>query len=155
MTSHVTRLRTEAETALDAQFAALEAKGARADAFAAFAAKGLPSRRDEAWHYTDLRAALKHAAPLASAPDAARLQAAGALLETLPRVGAARVVLVDGHYAPSLSDRAPSGVTLVLAEATAQTGDALLALNTAFAPAPRRLRSCISTGRARSMRASR
>ncbi len=135
MTSHVSRLRTEAETALDAQFATLDAKGARADAFAAFQAKGLPSRRDEAWHYTDLRAALKHAAPLARAPDAARLQRAGAELEALPRMGSTRLVLVDGHYAPSLSDRAPPGVNFVLAEATPQAGDALLALNTAFAPA--------------------
>ena len=146
MTSHVTRLRTEAETALDAQFAALETKGARAEAFAAFAAKGLPSRRDEAWHYTDLRAALKHAAPLAKAPDAARLQTAAAALETLPRVGATRVVLVDGHYAPSLSDRAPVGVTFVLAEPSAQGGDALLALNTAFAPAALGVEIAAETG---------
>ena len=135
MTSHVSRLRTEAETALEAQFAALDLKVARSDAFAAFSAKGLPSRRDEAWHYTDLRAALKHAAPLAKAPDAARMQAAGATLQPLPRVGETRLVLVDGHYAPSLSDRAPPGVTFVLAEATTQADDALLALNTAFAPA--------------------
>jgi Fe-S cluster assembly protein SufD len=135
VTSHVSRLRTEAETALDLQFAALEAKGARADAFAVFAQRGLPSRRDEAWHYTDLRAALKHAAPLAAAPDAARLQAAEAALAALPRIGATRLVLVDGHYAPSLSDPAPAGVTFVLAEAGGETGDALLALNTAFAPA--------------------
>jgi Fe-S cluster assembly protein SufD len=135
VTSHVSRLRTEAETALEVQFLALEAKGARADAFASFTQRGLPSRRDEAWHYTDLRAALKHAAPLASAPDAARLHAAEAALEALPRIGATRLVLVDGHYAPSLSDHAPAGVTFVLAEAVGETGDALLALNSAFAPA--------------------
>ena len=135
MTAHTYRLRTEAETALDAQFAALGVKGARADAFAAFAARGLPSRRDEAWHYTDLRAALKHAAPVAAAPDAARLRAGEAALASLPRLGVTRLALVDGHYAPSLSDRAPKGVTVARGEAVEETSDAVLALNAAFAPA--------------------
>ena len=135
MTAHISRLRTEAETALGAQFDALGAKGARADAFKIFAAQGLPSRRDEAWHYTDLRAALKHAAPVVVAPDAARLQAAEAALAGLPRVGVTRLVMVDGHYAPGLSDRTPKGVTVALGEAAPESSDALLALNTAFAPA--------------------
>ena len=134
MTAHASRIRTEAETSLDAQFAALGLKGPRADAFAAFAAQGLPTRRDEAWHYTDLRAALKHAETLASAPDAARLKTAADALAGLSRVGATRLVLVDGHYAPSLSDHAPKGVTVALGALTAGSADALVALNTAFSP---------------------
>jgi Fe-S cluster assembly protein SufD len=135
VTAHISRLRSEAETALDAQFAALSAKGARAEAYAAFTARGLPSRRDEAWHYTDLRAAFKHAATVATAPDTARINAAQAALAGLARVGTTRLVLVDGRYAPSLSDRAPKGVTVALGEAASETSDAVLALNTAFAPA--------------------
>src|SRR5213079_3088544 len=42
----------------------------RATAFERFAAAGLPSRRIEEWKYTDLRALMREAKPLADAPDA-------------------------------------------------------------------------------------
>ncbi len=139
MTAHISRLRTQAETALDANFAALGVKGPRADAYAAFAARGLPSRRDEAWHYTDLRAAFKHAASPVPAPDAARLKSAESALAGLPRVGTTRLVLVDGHFAPSLSDHAPGGVTIALDDDVAEMADAVGALNAAFASATLRV----------------
>ena len=64
--------KTIAETTIAEQFAALRtADSDRAAAFAAFAAAGLPTRRNEAWHYTDLRSLMSVAAPLAPAPDAA------------------------------------------------------------------------------------
>ena len=66
------------EASLAESFEALRASGAspaQEAAFARFAASGLPSRRIEAWHYTDLRTLLKSAPPprLASArPPRAR-----------------------------------------------------------------------------------
>src|SRR5262245_21543938 len=55
----------------------------RATAFERFAAAGLPHRRVEEWKYTDLRALMRDAKPLAAAPDAAakaRAKDAGAAL---------------------------------------------------------------------------
>src|SRR5271165_7631491 len=42
----------------------------RAAAFDVFAREGLPNRRVEDWKYTDLRALMRDAKPLASPPDA-------------------------------------------------------------------------------------
>src|ERR1700731_3650107 len=41
----------------------------------AFNASGLPHRRIEAWHYTDLRTLLRDALPLATCPGAATIDA--------------------------------------------------------------------------------
>ena len=43
----------------------------REAAFAQFAKSGLPNRRVEEWKYTDLRALMRDAKPLAPPPDAA------------------------------------------------------------------------------------
>ena len=125
------RVLTPAETALQSQFAPLAADAPRAAAFAAFAKAGLPNRRDEAWHYTDLRAVLGVAAAPAPAPDAARLAAARADLDKLPRVASARLVLVDGRYAPSLSD-APGDLTITETIQAPEPADSVAALNAAF-----------------------
>ena len=53
-----------------------ERSPARAAAFARFAAVGLPTRRVEAWHYTDLRALMPDAAPILPAPTRADVEAA-------------------------------------------------------------------------------
>jgi Fe-S cluster assembly protein SufD len=114
MDAEVRRVRTEAEDALAASFAAAryalpgaDAVGAlRADAFRRFENRGLPSRRVEEWKYTDLRTLLRNALPLAAAPDAAakaRIAGASALAGELE---ARRVVFVDGAFAPELSDLA-------------------------------------------------
>src|SRR5271155_518731 len=82
MTAHVVR-RSTAEATLAQQFAARDALAPstrRAAAFARFAERGLPTRRVEAWHYTDLRALMTDAAPLAPAPDRAAIEAARKLL---------------------------------------------------------------------------
>jgi len=101
--------KTTAETMLELQFAALANPDAdRVAAFEAFAKTGLPTRRDEAWHFTDLRAAMTSAAPLAPKPDAARLAEARAALDRRERVGRARFVLVDGYFVEALSDPAPA-----------------------------------------------
>ena len=65
---------TAAEKMLGEQFRALHRDAsdpARERAYAAFSAAGLPHRRIEAWHYTDLRGMLRDVLPPASAPDAA------------------------------------------------------------------------------------
>jgi Fe-S cluster assembly protein SufD len=65
MNAHVVN-RSAAEKTLFRQFAEQQARSpspVRAAAFARFAEAGLPTRRVEAWHYTDLRAAMTDAAP--------------------------------------------------------------------------------------------
>src|SRR6202050_4134083 len=76
----------------------------RAAAFDVFAKEGLPHRRIEDWKYTDLRALMREAKPLAAPPDAAakaRAKTAGALLGD---VEARRLVFVDGAFVAELSD---------------------------------------------------
>ncbi len=106
---------TSAEKTLGDQFRALGATdAARQDAYAAFSAAGLPHRRIEAWHYTDLRGVMREVLPPAPPPEAAILAEAKAHLATLPDGVAARIVLLDGHLAADLSDMTalPVGVTV-------------------------------------------
>ena len=130
------REKTAAEATLHGQFAGL-AKGANAKgAFARFEALGLPSRRVESWHYTDLRSFLKDAAPLAAAPDYAAISAAKSVLAQEPKLGVARLVLLDGYYVAELSDALPVGVTMTAGAPDApiaDKADAMLALAAAFA----------------------
>jgi Fe-S cluster assembly protein SufD len=65
---------------------------------------GLPHRRIEEWKYTDLRALMREVLPLAEAPDSAALKRAEAALASLAVTEARRLVLVDGVFAPELSD---------------------------------------------------
>jgi Fe-S cluster assembly protein SufD len=110
--AEVAAIKTAAETALAQTFARArdrlpgnEAIAARRDAaFDVFAKQGLPHRRIEDWKYTDLRALMRDAKPLASPPGAsakARAKVAGALLGDLD---ARRLVFVDGAFVPELSD---------------------------------------------------
>jgi len=79
MNVEVRAMKTSAEQALAAAYAAargtLPGKGAvaklREAAFARFDVAGLPHRRVEEWKYTDLRALMRDAYPLAAPPDAA------------------------------------------------------------------------------------
>src|SRR5258707_6417052 len=73
-------------------------------AFEAFDQTGLPNRRIEDWKYTDLRALMREVLPLAPAPDAVALKGAAAALKLQAVRGARRLVLVDGVFAPKLSD---------------------------------------------------
>ena len=77
---------------------------ARGAAFEAYERAGLPHRRIEDWKYTDLRALMREVLPLAPAPDAAALTRAAAALKLQAIEGARRLVLVDGVFAPKLSD---------------------------------------------------
>src|SRR5215471_14391129 len=107
--SAVTLMKTAAEQQLAAEWqeAVRRLPGPaelRAAAFERFAAVGLPSRRVEEWKYTDLRALMREAKPLAAPPDAAakmRAKGAGAALASIePR----RIMVVDGAFVPELSD---------------------------------------------------
>jgi Fe-S cluster assembly protein SufD len=130
-------IKTAAETALAQAFA--QARGQlpgdaavaekRAAAFDLFAKEGLPHRRIEDWKYTDLRALMREAKPLAGLPDAAakaRARSAGALLGD---VEARRLLFIDGAFVRELSDVAAlePGLTVgSLADALAD-GDAAVA----------------------------
>jgi Fe-S cluster assembly protein SufD len=77
---------------------------ARRQAFEAFERAGLPHRRIEDWKYTDLRVLMREVFSLAAPPDAAALARAEAALKVHTIEGARRLVLVDGAFAPGLSD---------------------------------------------------
>ncbi|MGD0565059.1 MAG: SufD family Fe-S cluster assembly protein [Roseiarcus sp.] len=138
MTMHRAIAKTAAETRLAEQFSALRGAAPslwRDAAFRRFEEAGLPTRRVEAWHYTDLRAALASAAPLAKAPDAAAIEAARRSLASLARAGGTRLVVLDGRFVAALSDAPPAGVAVVPSAPEAPTFsdvDAMLALNVAL-----------------------
>jgi Fe-S cluster assembly protein SufD len=132
----VTPLKTAAEQVLSQQFAAAKAelpgtlpvRRLREDAFAGFEAKGLPHRRLESWRYTDLRALLREARPLAA--NANVTPAVKARTDELGLAGV-RLVLVDGVFAPDLStlENLPAGVAVQpLTEALVQTREDLTAI---------------------------
>jgi Fe-S cluster assembly protein SufD len=77
---------------------------ARQQAFEAYERVGLPHRRIEDWKYTDLRVLMREVLPSAAAPDAAALKRAGAALKLHAIEGVRRLVLVDGAFAPKLSE---------------------------------------------------
>jgi Fe-S cluster assembly protein SufD len=77
---------------------------ARQQAFEAYERAGLPHRRIEDWKYTDLRALMREVLPLAAAPDAEALKRAAAALKRHAIDGVRRLVLVDGVFAPGLSE---------------------------------------------------
>jgi Fe-S cluster assembly protein SufD len=121
----------------------------RQAAFERFAAVGLPHRRVEEWKYTDLRALMRDAKPLAGVPDAAAKARARDAGSSLASIEARRIVFIDGAFMPDLSDLAglEAGLTIgSLAQAlaggdervisqlgtTVPTDDVALALNTAF-----------------------
>lgn len=116
MASTVVPMRTPAETALierfEAEKAALPgAATARAAAFERFRGKGLPSRRVEAYHYTDLRS----------------------LLRTLPKPGCAGITLPvapAGVTIEPLADALAKGT--VPSQAMGRAEDVVVDLNTAL-----------------------
>ena len=148
--------RTDAEVALADAYGAAKnrlpggeaARHLRDGAFGTFAAAGLPHRRIEAWHYTDLRSLMREALPVAARPDETSLGAINGELAGRPSFGGGRLVIVDGTFVPSLSDPLPDGVGVrsladVLSEGDASLidllaardfgeGDAVLALNAAM-----------------------
>jgi Fe-S cluster assembly protein SufD len=138
MTVHMAS-RSIAEGTLAKQFAEQEKREPspiRRAAFARFLETGLPTRRVESWHYTDLRAAMADAAPILSAPSRADIEAARSRLDGRERFAGAQLVLLGGHYIADLSDRLPTGVAVAEGAAVvARVDDPLAALNEALSPA--------------------
>ena len=137
-------VRTKAETALIAQFEKLRgelpdgpALAAREAAMAGFAASGLPHRRIEAYHYTDLRNLVREVAPRAPEPppQAGQSIEAGRFLGDLK---AHEIILVNGRLmqAAGKASRFPRGVSVEVTADTApsilEQGDPVVALNTAL-----------------------
>ena len=134
MTAHVVQ-RSTAETTLMRQFEAekMECSPRRVDAFSRFVERGLPTRRVESWHYTDLRAAMRDAAPLAPAPDAGAIEGARKILADRKRITAWRIVLVDGRLVAELCDQLPPGVSFSRGEPSPlDIDDPMVALNEAM-----------------------
>ena len=93
------KLTNEAEDIYSTHYEAMREAGAsqrRAGAFNAYSARGLPNRRVETWHYTDLKSALAKPAPFAArhgfGVDIARVH------------DSLRLVTLDGAFRPDLSD---------------------------------------------------
>ncbi|MDO9413605.1 MAG: Fe-S cluster assembly protein SufD [Pseudolabrys sp.] len=136
MNAEVRAIKTPAEQALVSAYertrAALPSSSAVADlrdeAFKRFDAKGLPHRRVEEWKYTDLRALMRDALPLAGAPDAASKAKAKDAGKIFASIVSRKLVFVDGAFVPELSDLSPeAGLTIgSMADALAK-GDALVA----------------------------
>ena len=109
---NVTLKKTNAEIALAEEFDRIGTKlpGGRAvstmrrEAMAVFRERGFPHRRVEEWKYTDLRAAIKEALPLAVVDDTnVSAKELNAALGPLATIDAHRIVLVNGHYRRELS----------------------------------------------------
>ncbi len=99
---------------------------ARSAAFEAYERTGLPHRRLEDWKYTDLRALMREVLPLAPAPDAAALKRAAAAVKLQAIKGVRRLVLVDGVFAPKLSelDGLEKGVAVGTLHGVLESGEA-------------------------------
>ena len=93
-------------------------------AFDSYARRGLPHRRIEDWKYTDLRALMREVLPQAPAPDQAALDAAAKTLKAHAIKGVRRFVLVDGFFAPGLSDLedVEQGLTIRTLRETLESG---------------------------------
>jgi Fe-S cluster assembly protein SufD len=154
MNVEIKPLKTAAEQGIAANFAAAKSHlpggpdvaQLREDAFETFSDGGLPHRRIEEWKYTDLRALMREAAPLAK-PAAAPAQVGAS--DPLGDVVLRKLVFVNGRFAPELSDldNLEKKLTILpLAKALAdkhpltarigelkpETRDPALELNTAF-----------------------
>ncbi len=132
----VTVIKTAAETALANTYTEARTRlpggdaiaAQRAAAFDVFAEQGLPHRRVEEWKYTDLRALMREAKPLASPPDAAAKARAKTAGQMLGDVETRRIVFVDGAFVAELSDTAAleRGLTVGSLAAALAAGDPTL-----------------------------
>src|SRR5258706_3337760 len=101
---------------------------ARRQAFEAYGRAGLPHRRIEEWKYTDLRVLMREVLPPAPEPDAAALKRASAALKLHAIEGTRRLVLVDGVFAPKLSQtaRLEKGLGIRTLREVLEAGDSAL-----------------------------
>lgn len=111
--------------------------------------KGLPHRRVEEYKYSDLRAFMKSAAPLATAADSSAVKGVLEASETFGDLDRFKIVVANGSFVAELSDvdaLAAEGVTVsnltdalssdegaqLLKSPKTGPNDGLVALNTAF-----------------------
>jgi Fe-S cluster assembly protein SufD len=137
MNVEVKPMKTAAELALANTFAAVRDRlpgggpvaALRENAFRSFDARGLPHRRIEEWKYTDLRALMREAKPLAAPPDAAARARAKAAPCPIGDVECRRLVFVNGAFVPELSDLGAleKGLTIGSMAAALTKGDPLIA----------------------------
>src|SRR4029079_17211673 len=112
MNAELRAVKTSAEQALADAYMAARPKlpgdrkvvALREAASRGFETLGLPHRRIEEWKYTDLRALMRDAKPIAGPPDAeakAKAAQAGRLAGDREM---RRIVIADGSFVPELSD---------------------------------------------------
>jgi Fe-S cluster assembly protein SufD len=114
MNAELRSVKTSAEQAFTQAYQAAKGKlpgdrkvvALREAAAARFDALGLPHRRVEEWKYTDLRALMREALPIAGPPDAAGLARAKNAGRLAGDMDARRIVFVDGRFVAELSDLA-------------------------------------------------
>ena len=123
------RRKTKAESDLEAAFSDRGGElpgdfAGRAAAFARFEGQGLPHRRVEAYHFTDLRSMLVGAPPPAEPTSGAVTLAP----DVFGGLDAARAVFVDGWFRADLSDLSGlgDGVTVTPIAAGLERSDAAL-----------------------------
>ena len=136
MNVEVKPMKTAAELALAKTFAATKEKlpgrgpiaALRDSAFRSFDARGLPHRRVEEWKYTDLRALMREAKPLAAPPDAAAKAGVQSVPCPIGDVECRRLVFVNGAFVSELSDLAglEKGLTIGSMAAALAKGDPLV-----------------------------
>ena len=136
MTAHTPRILTDAETSLiDAYAAAGKSDATRDAAIDLLKDQGLPTRRVEAFHYTDLRALLKAGYKVAERPSEELAKTVGAKFPRLV-TGASVQHFRDGHFF-DFGEDVPNGATvsaeLPQAKALEGEADATALINTAFA----------------------
>ena len=149
----LTKQRSEAEEEFSRAFEqaqddfGVDAEAAHRAAFERFLHVGLPNRRLESWHYSDLRARLRRAPPLAAAPGPEDVAFARVECGSRAAPNTLKLVLVDGRPSAELSDTAIAGLQLRtlatmpvddpawknIAAIEALTDDPLFDLNGAFA----------------------
>ncbi|MEL6968213.1 MAG: Fe-S cluster assembly protein SufD [Pseudomonadota bacterium] len=144
MNAHTPRLLTEGETGLIEAYKAADwlpgddaVKATRDAAIFAISGQGLPTRRVEAFHYTDLRALLP--AGYAPCQRPSNADALAAMTDYDRLVAAVRIPLVNGHYFADLAGDAPEGVAITPTYRTGGFGTegfgpeaTVAAINTAF-----------------------
>jgi Fe-S cluster assembly protein SufD len=157
--SPVQVLKTKAETALADAFAQVERqlpggdwlRQLRRAAAGAFTAEGLPHRRVEEWKFTDLRAMMREAFPVAGDAEAPKPDAIEAMVrDALPGANLAKAFAVivdgrgvaeaglgsiselDGAFVSRFVDHPSTWLETEVSEVSGNVGDGVLALNTAL-----------------------
>ncbi len=117
MTAQTPRTLTDGETSLIEAFAAADwlpgngnDRAARIAAIQTIKENGLPTKRVEAFHYTDLRASLAKGYAPSKRPNYD--MASHAMLDYQRLIPAIRLPMVNGHYFADMADDLPDGVSV-------------------------------------------